>query len=153
MYLILDRYNYGPNCTEGELYLRDGANMEWVCWTLERPWADNRPSVSCIPDGVYRVFAHTRPSGEECFMVLDEPCCASADQLDDKHTRWGILFHAGNTVDDSQGCILPGLDRKPERVTNSVRALSRMRRLLYSHLKAHQSVYMVVRPVLGAILL
>ena len=68
-------------------------------FSLELPYADNQPNISCIPDGKYlckrRVAEVT--GGEETFEVMDVP------------GRSGILFHYGNTDSDTHGCILLGL--------------------------------------------
>lgn len=64
--------------------------------TLERPWLDNKTDISCIPDGHYsckRVNSHTFGNTFEVCNVCGR------DQ---------ILFHAGNFVYDSRGCILLG---------------------------------------------
>lgn len=65
--------------------------------TLELPWRDNQPMVSCIPDGVYTAIKYSSPKFGRVLHVLDVP------------GRSGILFHAGNTIADTHGCILPGL--------------------------------------------
>lgn len=71
--------------------------------TLELPWLDNEPNESCIPTGEYhckRVHKRKLASGagiENTFEVENVP------------NRAGILFHAGNTIEDTRGCILLGL--------------------------------------------
>jgi hypothetical protein len=71
--------------------------------TFELPDLDNKKSKSCIPEGEYsceRVLGVTTLGGmyiPETFRVLDVP------------GRSGILFHIGNSVKDSSGCILLGL--------------------------------------------
>jgi len=70
-------------------------------FTLELPWRSNRRFVSCIPPGLYRVrlresWRRSRDHGPT-YEVCDVP------------GRSGILFHPGNTIDDVEGCIAPGL--------------------------------------------
>lgn len=65
--------------------------------TLEDPWKDNACQVSCIPDGEYTIRRHTSPKFGLCYSVDNVP------------NRSHILLHAGNTSDDTQGCILVGL--------------------------------------------
>lgn len=67
----------------------------WV--TLEDAWKNNEQGISCIPKGPYVVRAHNSPHFGRCFKVLDVP------------NRSDILFHAGNTRNDTKGCILLGL--------------------------------------------
>ena len=64
--------------------------------TLERPWLENMPNVSCIPAGRYRAIRHVSPRFGETFWIQDVP------------GRSEILFHKGNIADHSQGCILIG---------------------------------------------
>lgn len=78
-------------------------NTDFCCISLERPWLSNVKNVSCIPVGNYTcVRTHGRKTngGMEIpitYEVMDVP------------NRSGILFHVGNYVDDTQGCILLGL--------------------------------------------
>lgn len=64
--------------------------------TLEPPWKDNQPFVSCIPANAYICFAiNSRKFGD-------------AYRLNDVPGRFDILFHKGNFGKDTQGCILVG---------------------------------------------
>jgi hypothetical protein len=118
----LIREHYGPNGTEGMLYV-DGHKF----FTLEEPWKDNKPSVSCIPVGEYQV-APWNWAGDKRFkysrtwQVLNVP------------KRSGILIHSGNTIKDTRGCVLIGnkrgwLDGLPA-VLESKLALNRLRDIL-----------------------
>ncbi|MGL4296253.1 MAG: DUF5675 family protein [Aestuariivirga sp.] len=64
--------------------------------TLERPWLDNQAGVSCIPAGRYRCRRVRSPKFGITFEVCDVP------------GRSHILFHSGNTIEDTEGCILVG---------------------------------------------
>ena len=66
------------------------------CLTIERPWLDNKPNVSCIPAGTYLCRRVHSPTFKKTFEVVDVP------------GRTHILFHSGNTMKQSKGCILPG---------------------------------------------
>lgn len=74
--------------------LRSGGQV--VCCTLEPPYLGNRQFVSCIPEGGYACRRIRSPRFGETFEVCDVP------------GRDAILFHAGNTVRDTSGCILLG---------------------------------------------
>jgi len=82
--------------------------------TLERPWLDNRPSISCIPKGEYTIKRVVKLKHGECFQVMDVP------------NRTDILIHKGNFVEDSEGCILIGeqfediLSTKADKVVTSI---------------------------------
>ena len=70
--MILSRFAYCPDETQGKLIIGD-----WSCWTIERPWirGDNpggRPFESCVPDGIYKLQRHERPSGD-VVLALTNP--------------------------------------------------------------------------------
>ena len=77
--------------TMGKLY----EGKEFICYTIERPWLKNAKNVSCIPAGTYPVKLVNSPKFRITFEVKKVP------------GRAHILFHAGNAVSDSLGCILP----------------------------------------------
>ena len=64
--------------------------------TLERPWLENMPNVSCIPAGRYKAIRHVSPTFGETYWLQDVP------------GRSEILFHKGNVAAHSEGCILLG---------------------------------------------
>jgi len=66
--------------------------------TIERPWLDNRPMVSCIPDGEYLC-----KSGHMASHNVDHY------QLQKVPNRSAIFIHIASKVEDLHGCI--GSDR------------------------------------------
>lgn len=66
------------------------------CATLEPPDIENARNVSSIPAQQYDCKRYASERYPDTFEVCDVP------------GRSGILFHAGNTVDDTAGCILLG---------------------------------------------
>lgn len=92
--LLLYRTDYLSNGTRGVLFLPSGETVH----TIENPWADNEPRVSCIPEGEY--VCEPRPyynGGYDTFHVTGVP------------NRSLILIHVGNTEKDVRGCIAVGL--------------------------------------------
>ena len=71
-------------------------DKEIQCFILENRNRQNKPNVSCIPAGSYFCRRIESPKFNETFEVCDVP------------DRSGILFHQGNTADDTYGCLLPG---------------------------------------------
>ena len=65
--------------------------------TLEDRWFDNERLISCIPAGKYKIRLHDSPKFDRVYQVCDVP------------ERSHILIHAGNTKEDTHGCILLGL--------------------------------------------
>lgn len=64
--------------------------------TLEEPWRDNQQSISSIPVGQYVCQRVNSPKFGDTFEVTQVP------------GRSHILFHRGNTLHDTEGCILIG---------------------------------------------
>lgn len=83
------------NATMGALKIHDVEHRP--IYTLENAWVDNTPHVSCIPDTVYIVEPYQSKKHGSTYIVTDVP------------DRSGILFHAGNVHDDTEGCILLGM--------------------------------------------
>ncbi|NDV18155.1 hypothetical protein GO013_01815 [Pseudodesulfovibrio sp. JC047] len=86
------RLEKGKEGTFGVLRL-DG---QVVCVTLEPPDRGNQVDVSCIPTGDY-----------VCRQV-DSPSFGRTYEVEDVPGRSRILFHQGNVVADTHGCILLG---------------------------------------------
>jgi Family of unknown function (DUF5675) len=77
-------------------------------YTLELPWRDNLPGVSCIPTGTYPVVI----AWSNRFQKL-------MPRLIGVPGRDGILIHSGNTRADTEGCILLGKERTTSGVSYS----------------------------------
>ena len=71
-------------------------NSEIFCFTLELADKWNEPNVSCIPAQQYLCRSKLSSSQGMTYEILNVP------------HRSHILFHAGNTVADTKGCILLG---------------------------------------------
>ena len=90
---LLKRFAENDNGTMGCLF--DELNTP-LMMTLERKWLDNQKDISSIPDGSYISNRVISPKFGETFEVT---------QVKD---RDNVLIHAGNTISDSQGCMLVG---------------------------------------------
>jgi len=66
------------------------------CLTVERPWLNNQKEISCIPVGEYICKRVKSPKFGNTFEVTNV------------FNRTAILFHKGNIMDDSHGCIIIG---------------------------------------------
>jgi len=71
-------------------------NSQVFCPTLERPWVYNERDISCIPEQIYFCRRVMSPKFGETFEVQNV------------QQRDNILFHVGNVIEDSLGCILLG---------------------------------------------
>lgn len=66
-------------------------------WTVEKPWKNNEPFVSCIPAGDYEMVRRDSPKfGPNTWEVANVP------------GRSHILLHVGNYARDVVGCIAVG---------------------------------------------
>lgn len=123
MEITLKRIAKKKNYTIGRLAVDD----QYLCDTLEPTWRDigrGRPGRkvegrTAIPEGRYPVAVTFSPRfGRWLPLVLHVPGFE------------GIRIHAGNTAEDTRGCILPGLNTQVGRVTDSRIYERRLTRLL-----------------------
>ena len=83
---------YFAEATNGILLL-DGAA---ICPTIELPWKNNEPRISCIPEGIYRLLKRYSPHHIWHLELQDGP------------GRQLILIHAANdALHELQGYIAP----------------------------------------------
>jgi hypothetical protein len=87
----LTRFDSSEQGTVGELVAG-----KFRCFTMEPPWKDNRRNLSSIPPGVYPCQMVRSARYGEVYAVTRVP------------GRSAILIHAGNIVQHTKGCILPG---------------------------------------------
>lgn len=110
--LRLVRYNFAVSSeisTRGMLYcLPNGPKF----YTLELPWAENRPNISCIPLGPYEFVLNLK---RNVIQFLEVP------------GREGIQIHTGNTLADTHGCILVGKNQREHAVYDSRLAFKELR--------------------------
>lgn len=124
--MILKRFYMGPDYTQGLLIV--GGKM---FFTLELPWRDNKPFISCIPEGEYPIYTFKHPRWGEIIGLKDVP------------GRSEILIHPGNYIENTEGCILPGLNAGRAMVLNSRKALREIVRL-------RDADYIVIENLVGA---
>src|SRR5690554_78040 len=93
--LHLERHTSNDTLTNGVLYMPSGREL----YTLERPWLNNKPFISCVPDGAYRIQPWVSPKFGDCYILEGEGV---------GHTtgcRTHILVHSANHVHQLAGCI------------------------------------------------
>ena len=101
--LTLVRDTFTENETMGKMYI-DG---EFVCHTMERPWKDNIPKISCIPEGRYKLQLRYSPivkktthgDYEEGYEITNVP------------NRTYVMIHISNKASQLEACIAPGITR------------------------------------------
>lgn len=116
MNLLLNR-TYHPNGVNGVLWL-DGTEL---CKTIELPWRQNAPRISCIPEGTYVLRKRYSLRFHWHFEVVGVP------------GRSAILLHPANdAAKELKGCIAPVLQHTGAGKGSSSRiALQRLKDRLY----------------------
>lgn len=106
MKLFVERKYLKNDYVIGRMYI----NGTYVCDTLEPP---EKKVGGCIPAGTYRVsMQYSMKFGKAMPRIENVPY------------RSGILIHAGNTVEDTKGCILVGHNTQVGKVLLSQRTLN-----------------------------
>ncbi|MCS7003802.1 MAG: DUF5675 family protein [Cytophagales bacterium] len=111
MKAIIERQTYTDKQVLGELTLYNpNGQVLFKCKTLELPWRDNQPKISCIPTGNYR--AVFRGANEGSGKYGNHYRIFQADGVSEVPGRSFILIHHGNTFWDIKGCILIGVSHQ-----------------------------------------
>lgn len=108
MKLTLIRDLDSGKSTVGRLFCED----EFLCFTLENTWLENKKRVSCIPTGTYELELKEYGRFYERYQ---HPIV----KLKDVDGRTEILFHKGNYPSDTLGCILVGDSKGKDVIWNS----------------------------------
>jgi len=104
--ITLTRFCYAPHATFGQMVI-DGTTF----YSVEKPWRDNEPYISCIPEGKYRcVWRPTSTSVPASFGLHTWYVEGGNEMVGfDFGVRTRIAWHIGNTADDVTGCAAFGL--------------------------------------------
>jgi len=102
--ITLNRFSYHPEGTLGVMHLPD---CDQPLYSVERPWLDNEPWKSCIPEGEYDLEWRKSPKFGWCYEVLDVI------------NRTNILIHAANYPKNVSGCIGLGMGLLGDRIAVS----------------------------------
>jgi len=95
--------SYFPHGTFG--ILTDDNGNEFLK-TVEREWKNNQPSISCVPEGEYRLVPHQSPKYGKCY-ALEAPELGVT--INGPSLRTHCLFHAANLPEQLEGCVAPGM--------------------------------------------
>ena len=91
---LLTRFKTSDEGTFGKL---EAGGWSFWCYTVELPWKENQPYISCIPEGLYHCEVWDSARFPLSYIVKDVP------------GRSHILIHPGNSIKDILGCIAPGM--------------------------------------------
>ena len=123
MKVLVKRIYKGDTYTIGRMFI-DG---QYVCDTLEDPvrilneYEDKVYGKTAIPEGVYQVKLTYSPRFKKILPEILNVQFFS-----------GIRIHAGNTAEDSEGCILVGENKVKGKVINSKKTLEKLMKILKS---------------------
>lgn len=93
----LQRFAFTPWGVFGRLVYND-----FRAFTVERPWKDNMPRESCIPDGQYSLKWFDSPKFGPTWAIVGGTVSL---QPTPGFARALVLIHPANTMDDLLGCI------------------------------------------------
>jgi hypothetical protein len=134
MILNLKRLAFLDDCTLGVLSI---GNIPF-CFTVERPWLNNAPNISCIPAASYPIkWVDTQTAGNRHGRGLG---------VENVPERSLIRIHVANTASEVEGCIGVGMERADfpdgKGVGNSRRAL----RKLMDRLEGQEAILHIHNP-------
>lgn len=116
--LKLERQEFTDKQIVGSIYV-DG---DFICYSLERPWIDNAPNVSCIPEGIYDLQYHKYKGRLDTYALIGE----TVSHYPSDKARNLILIHPANRVEELQGCIATGTEKKDGDMVLSIKAFRKL---------------------------
>ena len=152
MELILKRIAKRKTYTIGRLYIREqvmdeylpGTEDKYFCDTLEPTWRDYEHGAykvkgrSAIPEGRYAVVISYSPKFKQWLPIL-----LGGPEF---NRKWqGIRIHAGNTAEDTEGCILVGKNKLVGQVVDSRIWLHRLKQKIVEAKEKGEAVWLTIK--------
>ena len=148
MELILERIAKRKTYTIGHLYIlrqivdeySSGETKDYLCDTLEPTWRDYANGAykvkgrSAIPEGRYAVVISYSPKFKAWLPIL-----LGVPKFE------GIRIHAGNTSEDTEGCILVGKNREVGKVLDSRIWLHRLKQKIVEAKGRGEPVWITIK--------
>lgn len=127
----LIKRNYYEESTHGALFI----NKQFVCFTIELPWKENKKRISCIPEGIYPLQRRISQKFGNHLLIKDVP------------GRSLILLHpANNAKQELQGCIAPVMTLNGMgKGMDSKRALNSLLMHYQDALETEEDVYLSIK--------
>ena len=136
MNLTVWRDQLRPDSTEGQFYV-DGVQkyytLEDTYRQLDNGTVDKQYGTTCIPNGRYRVVPTASPHFGRVM-----PHVENVPQFD------GVLIHWGNRPADTEGCILLGMQRGADLITDSQAAFDDFWALYIAAIQRGEEVWLTV---------
>ena len=152
MELVLERIAKRKAYTIGRLNIRrqvvdeysTGYSDDYFCDTLEPTWRDYEHGAykvkgrSAIPEGRYAVVISYSPKFQAWLPIL-----LGGPEF---NRKWqGIRIHAGNTPQDTEGCILVGKNRLVGQVLDSRIWLHRLKKKIVEAKARDEPVWLTIK--------
>jgi hypothetical protein len=140
---LLERMPSGEEETQGFLSFQ-GRTLA----TIEQEWRPDpdRPggesNNSCVPDGIYELRPHTRPSGKEGLALVNEDLGVYylPEDRPAEGGRFLILIHIANWSKDVVGCIGPGLNKADSDLGPMVQSSSAAMKKIMEHIDGDDAI-------------
>lgn len=82
-------------------------------FTIELPWEDNKPDVSCVPAGLYDLIPYDSPTHGATWRLNNPALNVYGTTFVPTGGRSEIELHSGNWARQLLGCIALGLESAP----------------------------------------
>jgi len=130
MELLLQRMYKTGLPTNGNLFYND----KLICHTIELPWFNNEPNVSCIEEGTYEL--------NRCFSQK----FGWHFTIKDVHKRKFISIHPANdALKELRGCIAPVLELLRQGIgIDSKKAMALLTAIAFPELKKGEKIYLTI---------
>lgn len=128
---LLLRRSYFEKGTNGALFLHGAL----LCFMIELPWKENKPKISCIPEGVYEIVPRTSVKHRNHLLVRNVS------------NRSLILIHVANDASTQlEGCMAPvtqltGIGKG----LSSRAALEKLLSLCHQTFQRNEKVYLTIK--------
>ena len=132
--LIRTYYSYGTN---GVLRQAQDGKYSIICYTIELPWKNNQPQISCIPEGSYELKKRYSQKHGHHLQVLNVP------------GRNLILLHPANdALKELKGCVAPvSLLTSEGKGSSSRIALKKVLDIVNPELEKGNKILLIIKSV------
>ncbi len=139
-------YTIGRLCTLEEVIdeYSTGTAERYFCDTLEPTWRDYANGAykvkgrSAIPEGRYAVVISYSPKFKQWLPIL-----LGGPEF---NRKWqGIRIHAGNSSEDTEGCILVGKNREVGKVLDSRIWVHRLKQKIVEAKAKGEAVWLTIK--------
>jgi len=114
--MILTRFISTDYGTFGKLTIGDK-----TFYTVEKPWQNNTPEISCVPAGKYTLEPHNSLKYGNVLCMVNDSGVTHFKEPDSK--RFACLIHVANYEKDVLGCIGLGEKYLGHMVTSSKKSI------------------------------